>query len=65
MRYKDRGMRRKNGGFGHRSAKYSKHPAIKHNLDLVARRDSRKAAPIENPVSSVREAIEKFSTTRR
>lgn len=49
--------RTRNGGFGHCTAKYSKHPGIQHGRALEGQRAARKRAPIKNPCASVPEAI--------
>lgn len=47
-------VRRKNGGFGHSTAKYSKNPRVRLARELEARTGERKVTPIRNPARSVR-----------
>lgn len=48
-------VRRKNGGFGHSTTKYSKNPAIQHNRDLED--NDRKRVPIKNPWDNVHDLL--------
>jgi hypothetical protein len=52
--------RRRNGGFGHCTAKYRKHPAIQHVRNLGGRRAMRRAIKLRDPKPTVREACAAF-----